>query len=251
MSNEKYRYKGCVSYSDAKERSLGRQRYLLCATVLFALVTCFHSVTHAEWRGGVEGGTVLRDSGTATRLRLTLRNDKRPLSHFLFAEWIRSDAVGNDLTIGYNPRFWIDSTYYVFGESSLRTVNTLGIERDLTGVAGMGGQFINQPEQSFFAEVGLGGRSIEFEGSEEANTETLGVARLGYNRVLVDAFRFDISIRSSFSSEDVNEATSEVGLSVRVPNGSIRLAHRNRFLQSGDADAISEGDTFISFGLGF
>lgn len=248
MSSNKYnRY--------ALERVVSKDRqtpgYLQCATLLFAIVVGCQSSALAEWTGGVEGGTVLRDSNTASRLRLTLRNNERPLSHYLYAEWLRFDGAGNDLAIGYNPRYWFDETYYVFGESSYRTVNTLGIDRDLTVISGVGGQFINDNIQTLFAEVGVGGRSLEFDESEEAFTETLGVARLGYNRVFADSFRFDVSFRTTASSEDVNEAISEVGLSVRVPNGSIRAAYRNRYFQSGDAESISDGDTLLSFGLGF
>lgn len=248
MNSDKYN-----SYAFSRVVSMDRQTpgYLQCAILLFAIVVGCQSSALAEWTGGVEGGTVLRDSNTASRLRLTLRNNERPLTHYLYAEWLRFDGVGNDLSIGYNPRYWFDETYYVFGESGFRTVNTLGIDRDLTVISGVGGQFINDNIQTLFAEVGVGGRSLEFDESEEAITETLGVARVGYNRVFADSFRFDLSFRTIASSEEVNEAISEVGLSVRVPNGSIRAAYRNRYFKSGDAEAISDGDTLLSFGLGF
>lgn len=236
-------------------RVVSRSRYacgwLQYTVLIIASLAGSQNVALAQWMGGVEGGTVLRDSNTASRLRLTLQNNELPLSHYLYAEWIRFDGVGNDLSIGYNPRYWFDEIYYAFGESGLRTVNSLAIDRDLTVLTGVGGQFFNENDHTLFAEVGVGGRSIEFDDSEDALTETLGVARAGYSRVVAESFKLDLSLSASSSSEDVIESSGEVGLSVRVPNGSIRVAYRNRYFKSGDAEAISDGDTLLSFGLGF
>ena len=61
----------------------------------------------AQWSGGIEGGQVLRDDGTATRLRLRANNSSRPLSHFIYADWIRADTGGNIYEVGYRPRYWL------------------------------------------------------------------------------------------------------------------------------------------------
>lgn len=205
----------------------------------------------AEWTGGVEGGTVVRDSGSATRLRLVLRNDTRPLSHYMYAEWLRASAGGNSYSIGYNPRYWFNRTYYTFGESEFRVEQAFGIDQEVRLLGGVGGQFLNTEQQSLFMEVGVGGRSIEFSDADEASNEALGVARLGYFRTFFDAVKIDLNLSSSRSSEEIDQATGEIGLSLRIPNGVVRVAHRSRYQKVGDNDALTDDDSFVSFGYSF
>jgi len=139
----------------------------------------------------------------------------------------------------------------VFGESRLRTDEPLGIDRDAKLLAGIGGQYLHSAEQSLSLELGVGARSIEFDASDDAFTDTLGIARMTYFRTLFDAVRLDVQASVSESSEDISERNSEIGLSLRIPSGTVRVAYRDRYLKVGDADAISDGDTFVSLGVGF
>lgn len=228
----------------------GRTALYYCIGIYFFSLMLAQPV-NAEWTGGVEGGTVVRDSGAATRLRLVLRNDARPFSQYVYAEWLRSNASGNSYSVGYNPRYWFNQTYYTFGESEYRVDKTFGIDSEITLITGLGGQFLKSAQQSLFVELGVGGRSIQFLEADDAQNETLGVARLGYFRTFADSVKFDLSLSSSRSSEDIDQATGEVGLSLRIPSGSLRVAYRSRYQKVGDNDSISDDDTFVSFGYSF
>jgi len=205
----------------------------------------------AQWTGGIEGGTVVRDAGNATRLRLVLRNDVRPLSQYVYAEWLRSGSERNSYSAGYNPRYWFDKTYYTFGESGFRVDDYLGIDQEIRLLGGVGAQLVSTADQAFFVELGLGGRSIEFDGIADTRNEALGVARLGYFKTFADALKFDLNISGGLSSEEVTEASGEIGLSLRVPNGVVRLAYRTQYLQVGDSESVTDNDSFVSFGYSF
>ena len=193
----------------------------------------------------------MRNAANATRLRLVARNDQRPLSHFVFAEWLRFTNDENSFSVGYNPRYWLNTKTYVFGEAEFGTDDIFGIDREITLVTGLGRQFINSEDQGLFVEVGAGGRSIELEDQGDANTEALGVARAGYFRTIVEVIKLDASVSGIRSSEDISQLTSEVGVALRIGGGSIRVAYRNRFFKADDADSITDDDTFISYGYSF
>jgi len=233
------------------KRRLSRRSVIcrcLSASLVCALYT--HSVT-AEWTGGIEGGTVVRDAGNATRLRLVLRNDTRPFSQYIYAEWLRSGSESNSYSVGYNPRYWLNNTYYTFGESRFRADDFLGIDQEFKLLAGVGAQLAATGQQALYIELGAGGRSIEFDGMDDTSTEAFGVTRLGYFRTLADTLKFDLSLDASLSSEDVTESSGEAGLSLRIPNGVIRVAYRSRYLQIGDNDSVTDNDAFVSFGYDF
>ena len=84
-------------------------------TVVFAcaalVLSCAAADVSAEWRGSVEGGAQLGSNSSSTRLRLVLRNDQRPLTHYVYAEWLQSGANNDSYAIGYNPRYWFDKKY--------------------------------------------------------------------------------------------------------------------------------------------
>ncbi|MFK8081129.1 MAG: DUF481 domain-containing protein [Granulosicoccus sp.] len=223
-----------------------------CQWLSICLVSFFFlQPVSAQWTGGIEGGTVVRDAGNATRLRLVLRNDERPFSQYVYAEWLRSGTENNSYSAGYNPRYWFDNKYYTFGESQLRVDDFLGIDQEIGLVAGLGAQLLNKADQALFIELGVGGRTIEFDGVDDSLNEALGLARLGYFRTLADVLKLDVSLSSGLSSEDVTEATGELGLSLRVPNGVVRVAYRSRYLQVGDGESVTDDDSFVSFGYSF
>ena len=223
--------------------------YIAVTAGVLSLAT-MHSA-RAEWSGGIEGGTVFRDSGNAARLRLTLRNNERPLTHYLYAEWLRGGSDDNSYSLGYNPRYWFNQTYYTFGESRIRQDEPLDIDQEIQVIAGVGGQFISDADQALYAEVGLGGRSIDFEGVDDASNEAIGVARLGYSRTLADTIKLDFALSGSQSSDEVTEASTEVGLSLRIPSGAVRVAYRTRYIKVDDFDSVTDDDTFLSFDYSF
>ena len=216
-----------------------------------SVLTLVMQPARANWTGGIEGGTVVRSAANATRLRLVARNDQRPLSHFVFAEWLRFTNDENSFSVGYNPRYWLNTNTYVFGESEFGTDDIFRIDREITLVAGLGRQLISSEHQGLFVEVGAGGRSIELEDEDDANTEALGVARAGYFRTFAETIKLDASVRGIQSSEDISQLTSEVGVALRLGGGSVRVAYRNRFFKADDADSITDNDTFISYGYSF
>jgi len=227
-------------------------RIAACIAIsVFMLNVLTMHAAQAAWSGGIEGGTVIRDAGNATRLRLTLSNDERPLTHYLYLEWMRGADDADGYSLGYNPRYWLTETYYAFAESRIRQDEPLNIDQEIKLVGGIGGLFIKEDNQNLYIEAGLGGRTIEFDGVEDTSNEALGLVRLGYFRSLADAIKFDAMFSGTQSSDEVTEASSEVGLSLRIPSGAVRVAYRTRYLRVGDNDSISDDDTFVSFDYGF
>lgn len=218
--------------------------------VLLLLGLSSTTLSASDWSGGVEGGTVVSDAGSQTRLRLTLSNDTRPLTHFLYIEWLRGDEGNDGYSVGYNPRFWFDEKFYTFGESRLRTDEAFAIDRELLILAGVGGQLLNSDVQNLYLELGLGSRLIEFESEEETN-QGLAIARLGFYRVLADMFKIDLNINGTQSENDISEINGELGLSMRIPSGAIRYAYRSRSIKIGDNQSVSNNDSFLSFTYGF
>jgi len=97
---------------------------LLHGLCFLALVICWPPQTAlAQWNGGVEGGTVFRDGGTATRLRL------------------KADKSENIYEIGYRPRYWFTNKFYSFGEGSIRVDRPLLIDSQTLIVGGIGVRF--------------------------------------------------------------------------------------------------------------
>lgn len=217
-----------------------------------AFFMCAWQSANASWIGGIEGGSVVLDSGTATRLRFVLRNDNRPLNQYVYAEWVNGGSDGNSYSIGYDPRYWLDDIFYVFGESSVGVDDRLNIDRDIQIVAGVGGQFLASNEQGFFAQIGVGGRSLEFDFDDDAVTQALGLVRVGYYRQFSDIFKFDIDASGSSSSEDVTEANIDTGMSMRLGAGAVRVGYRSRYIKAdGEASSQTDDDVGISFVYGF
>ncbi len=228
------------------------RRHLVLGVLLGCLVcSVLGTSAKAQWTGGIEGGTVVRDAGNATRLRAVLRNDARPLSHYLFAEWVNENSAGNSYSLGYNPRYWFNKTYYAFGESQFRTEELLRIDRELKLIGGLGSQLINEKNRSLYLEAGVGGRSITFDAVDDASNEGLALARAGAYQIFAEALKLDLSVSGTISSEEVSETNAEVGLSLRVPSGAVRIAYRSRSIKVGDAQTLTDDDTFISFNYGF
>ena len=216
----------------------------------------------ADWSGGVEGGTVVRDGGNASRLRLTLRNDARPFSQSLYADWLRYDD-GSGYRVGYLPRYWLDEALYLFGEAELRADRPLGIERGLLGIAGAGYRLLDTATSGAGVELGLGARRIELDldgeaggdvdgadGVETAETEALGLARAGLFHTLADTVRLELDV-DLLQGERFGELAAEAGVAYRVSGGAVRLGYRVRRLSRDDAPTLEDDGVTASFTYGF
>jgi putative salt-induced outer membrane protein YdiY len=203
----------------------------------------------AQWTGGIEGGTVLSGDDNASRVRLKLSNDAKPLSHYVYADWLRSDNGGNSFEVGYRPRYWFSEQLYVFGEARAKQDKPASIDREFFGLTGLGIQFSNTDLLSLWGELGAGYRSTEFENDLE-NSESTAVARAGFRQVLSDLVALEIDLDSDIS-ETISTSTLETGIAVRVSGGALRYSYRTRRLKVEDQDSVSSSDSFVSFSYGF
>jgi len=215
---------------------------------LALLLVCAGNV-HADWSGGLEGGTVLDSDGdNATRLRLKLTNETRPLSHYIYADWIRSGR-DNSYEAGYKPRYWFGEALYVFGEASTRQDKPRSIERELFGLTGVGISLLNNQSQILYAELGAGYRTTEFENGLEED-DTTGIARAAFQQILADLVSLELEANTNVS-EEFTRSVTEAGISVRIPGGAVKYSVRSQRSKIGDADTQSSSESFVSFNYGF
>lgn len=207
------------------------------------------SPVFAGWSGGVEGGTVIRDDGSATRLRLKAVNNARPLSHYLYVDWLRTENGDNSYKAGYIPRYWFTDLFYGFADISSRVDKPLGIDREQLYVAGVGVQLLANRYQSLWAQAGVGQRNTQFLNDLETD-ENLSLVQAGFNQVLADLIRFELDF-DLINGEELTESTAEAGLSMRVPGGSVKVSYRTRRLDPDGGETVEDSDTFFSFNYGF
>ena len=204
----------------------------------------------AQWTGGVEGGTVLRDGSTASRVRVHASLNERPLSHYVYADWIRSG--NSSYVFGYKPRYWFSEQWYSFGDASLRIDDQLQIDKEIVLLSGLGFDLINTAQRQVWLEAGMGFRSIDYSqdsGNEKAE-EALGLIRGRASQVLSDLFRLELDGDITASSSYL-ESELELGVSMRVSQGAVKISHRIRRIEFDEFDSISDSDTSVGFTLGF
>ncbi len=236
-----------------------RSPVLLHWLCFLALVICWPPQTAlAQWNGGVEGGTVFRDGGTATRLRLKADKNVRPLSHFIYADWIRADGGENIYEIGYRPRYWFTNKFYSFGEGSIRVDRPLLIDSQTLIVGGIGYSLFSSPDKSLFVEAGLGARRTEFLESDGLATglsgsdtnDTLSLLRASYRQILSDLLRLEFDL-DFFDGDSLRQTVAEAGISARIPGGAIKYSYRIRRVDPDDGASVEDDDSFVSFTYGF
>ncbi len=204
----------------------------------------------AEWTGGLEGGTVVRDGESSTRIRAHASLNSRPVSHDLHAEWYRRDT--SSIELGYKPRYWLTEKLYTFGEGRLRFEEDLGIERETQVLGGVGMQLLATREQQLLLEAGAGYRLTSFTDDTflDDAEEGVGVVRAAGSQILSDLFRLDL-LADIFASESYVQSQAELGFSVRVPQGAIRVGYRVRRVDIDELEAVNDSDTSVSFTVGF
>ena len=203
-----------------------------------------------EWTGGVEGGSVIRDGDSATRLRLVASLDERPLSHYVYAEWVRSDTSSYEL--GYKPRYWFSDNVYSFGEGRLRLDDAVSIDRDTLILGGLGIQLVATAARQVSLEAGLGYQLIDY--AEETGLDEVGsgvgVVRGYASQILSDLFRVELNA-NVFTSDSYFESNLEAGVSMRLAQGAIKVSHRIRRIDSDGLAELDDSDTVVAFTVGF
>ena len=230
-------------------RRVPRRRLGAPRLALHCLIALASGAAGADWSGGVEGGTVVRDGGSATRLSVSLVEDGRPLTHALRADWLRYDE-GSGYRAAYVPRYWLSEALYLFGDLEARRDRPFGIEAGYRGIVGGGYRVLDTATQGLGVELGLGGRHTEFElGGEES--EGLALARAAYRLTLVDDLRFGLDAEI-LQGETLGEVHAEASLAYRVPGGgAIRLGYRVRRLSRDGAPTIEDDAPSLSLTYGF
>ena len=224
------------------------RKLLPIVAMTFALL--MPMLLQAEWSGGIEGGTVLRDGSTASRLRLHASLNERPLSHYVYADWIRSGS--NSYEIGYRPRYWFSDQWYTFGDASLRIDDQLQIDNEILLVSGLGYELINTAQRQAWLEAGLGFRSTDYtpESGIEESEEGLGLIRGRASQVLSDLLRLEVDGNFTASNSYL-ESELEIGVSLRLAQGAIKISQRIRRIEFDEFDTINETDTSVGFTVGF
>jgi len=246
-------FTGCAESQQDESMNTNTLR-ITSQAALVALLFTLPFYAHAEWSGGVEGGTVLQGDSKGTKLRFKMTNNERPLNQEIYADWIRGESDSNSYEVGYKPKYWFGQTTYVFGEGSLYTSKELKIEQRRNLFAGLGIELINSKTQKLFAEIGAGQTSTPIEdplpGVDATSEDTSSTVRIGAAQVLSELFKLELD-GDYTTAGDVDQTTATAGIALRVPGGSIKYAYRLRSVTDGDADAVETKDSSVSYSYSF
>lgn len=211
------------------------------------------TLSHADWTGGIEGGTVIDGDDSGTRLRFKATNNERPFSQQVYADWIQGN--GNGYEIGYIPKYWFTDKAYAFAEGSLRTAKLQLIDREARVLGGLGIQLVSTATQSLFAEAGVGQvqtkfTTLDFNGENATADSQIAQARFGAVQTLSELIRFELDGIYA-TAEDLIQSSVEAGISLAVPGGAIKYSYRLRTTEIGDAEPVDTKDSSVSFTYGF
>lgn len=229
-------------------KSIDLKRGALAASISIAVLTAPTPLL-AQWTGGIEGGTVFRDGGNATRLRLKVLNPARPFSHYLYADWIRGGSGENSYEAGYLPRYWFDNNRYVFGEATVLVDNPLSIDSQRQFALGAGYQLTPLKNQRLWVEAGFGLQQTEFLNETESD-DSFGLVRAGFHQTLSNLFRLELDF-DHVDGDELSQTTAEASIAFRIPSGSIKYSYRTRRISPDNAETIEDSDSFVSFSYGF
>lgn len=220
------------------------------SALCLCLMTPTLGLAEADWQIGLEGGTVIRDGESLSRVRARASLNERPLSHYLYAEWY-PDA-DNALEFGYRPDYWLTPQLYTFAEARLRLEEEIGIDRETRLLAGAGWQLLASRDTRVRIEAGAGVQQsvfVEQTGLDDESTG-LGVLRSSGDHLTGDLFRLDY-LASVFAASGNVQSELEVGASVRMPRGALRLSYRVRRVDVDGLPTVDDSDTALSFTVGF
>ncbi len=221
----------------------------VASALTLAVAMLSPSVAKAEWSGGLSGGAVIRDGAQSNRIRLSLSNDTRPLSHHIYADWIQSRGE-DSYELGYRPRYWVTEKLYGLVDLSFRTDPVININRETTEAIGVGYQFLGNSQQSAVAEVAVGARQITFSapGLEDLS-QPFARLRGNYTHVLTDIARFRLDL-ATIVSEDVQETSAEVGATVDFGTFAVNVGYRIIEQRIEGLPTISDDTVTLSFSYG-
>lgn len=209
----------------------------------------------AEWTGGVEGGTVLQGDTKGTSLEFILKNNDRPISQLITAEWVQREDGIDTYEGAYNPKYWFSELTYVFGEGGIRTFGEASLDnyqRWLGG--GVGIQLINTATQKLTAEAGAAQITsivVATPLTPEFNEAVLssGVSLEGF-QIVADLVKVDFET-AYFTSDKQDTGSAEVGISIRIPNGALKYSYEYVNNTIGNADAVETTNSSISINYDF
>ena len=210
------------------------------------------SNAHAQWTGGIEGGTQL-GSGENPTLRFFARNNSRPFSQYVYLDWTRQSS-GQSFRLGYNPLYYFSNTLYGFGNFTAEQDADSLVEQEFDALAGIGKQFLQTSSTSLALEAGLGAQQLRFEDSE-LDDQTDGFVYLGgkFSQKLFDLFRFNLIVDNrTGSSENIFEA--EAGISIRLAaNTALKYSYRFQRIDFDDdgLPSVTDEDNFFTVTYGF
>lgn len=214
--------------------------------ILSLVLVTFSVPSLADWDAGLEGGAVIRNGEQSSRLRFSLNNATRPLSHYLYADWILNSG-DDSYEAGYRPRYWFNANLYALGELTFRTDKPIGIDRETTQTLGVGYQLLSTPTQSAFVELAAGARQLVFSqvGLEDVN-QPFTRARASYQQTLSDIARFSLNTTGNFS-DAVTETQADIGVTFYLNTLAVTVGYRVIQQRIDGQPAITDDTTGIAF----
>ena len=138
---------------------------------------------------------------------------------------------------------------YLFGDGRFGVNGNLLIDQSRYLVGGVGYEPIRTDTTNVFAEIGAGAQEFDFESGTETS-EAIGVARAVALHRPTDNVQLSAEIDAN-RGEDVERADFEVGISLRIPTGSLRYSYRKQWLRVDGGDLVEDDVAFFSYGFGF
>lgn len=209
----------------------------------------------AEWTGGVEGGTVLDGENPKTSLELILKNQDRPFSQEINAEWLSDSDGYNTYELSYEPKYWFSDMTYAFGEGAIKTFGAASLDdyQRLLG-GGVGIELINTDTQNLFAEVGVfqvtsivAATELSAEFNESVVSSGFAV---GGTQLIADLIKLEIDAEY-LTSDNLDVSTAEAGISVKIPNGALKYSFNYISSTIGEAESIENSSSSISVKYNF
>lgn len=210
---------------------------------------------NAEWTGGVEGGTVLDGENPSTSLELILKNQSRPFSQEINAEWLSNQDGFNTYELSYEPKYWFTEMTYAFGEGAIKTFGSASLDdyQRLLG-GGLGIELINTATQNLYAEVGayqVTSIVAATEFSPEFNEAVVSSGfTVGGTQTIADLIKLEVDAEY-LTSDNIDVSAAEAGISVRIPNGALKYSFNYTSSTIGNQDPISNSSSSISVKYNF
>lgn len=236
-------YPELISGTQRRRLNWAAPAFALLGTVAVCIAP---SQALADWNGGIQGGAVIRDGEQSNRLRLSLTNESRPLSHNIYADYFFGG--GEDaFELGYRPRYWFTEQLYALAELNYRVDDQIGIDRETSETLGVGYQLARSENKSAYVEVSAGARQVTFANPLlDDLSQPFGRARLGYSQSLNDLAQIQFAASSTLSDE-FTETSAEVGVTFHVSTFALTLGYRVINQSVDGQDSITDDTTTFSF----